>query len=158
MEHSCPNLSPLQPKRIQCLRFRGCAIQNAQPCFSGLPLLATHLTQPLLSVLGGRCSRRKQREAKKYSKAVQAERLKEKAQAKKASIASISKLRKQRARDGFAGELDLDAELARGGGPKPPGMAPGQRIRPGGLPGCPAALYGPLCPRGLTLLWSSGAS
>ena len=80
--------------------------------------------------------RRKQREAKKYSKQVQAERLKEKAQAKKASIASISKLRKQRARDGFAGELDLDKELARSGGGGPGGpkvlMAPGQRIRPGG--------------------------
>ncbi len=65
---------------------------------------------------------------------MQAERLKEKAQAKKASIASISKLRKQRVRDGFAGELDLDKELARGG--QKALMAPGQRIRPGGQPTC----------------------
>ena len=64
---------------------------------------------------------------------MQAERLKEKAQTKKASIASISKLRKQRARDGFAGELDMDKELARGPGGKAP-MSPGQRIRPGGQP------------------------
>ncbi len=35
--------------------------------------------------------RRKQREAKKYSKQVQAERIKEKAQTKKASISSISR-------------------------------------------------------------------
>ncbi|BDA45324.1 probable rRNA-processing protein EBP2 [Coccomyxa sp. Obi] len=85
------------------------------------------------SEIEGAQERRKQREAKKYSKQVQAERLKEKAQAKKASIASISKLRKQRARDGFAGELDLDKELAGRGGPggQKALMAPGQRIRPG---------------------------
>lgn len=81
-----------------------------------------------------RC-RRKQREQKRYAKQVQAERLKEKAQVKKAGVASITKLRKQRQRDGFAGELDMDAELA---GPGPglgskPAMAPGQRIRPGAL-------------------------
>ncbi|EIE20095.1 eukaryotic rRNA processing [Coccomyxa subellipsoidea C-169] len=77
----------------------------------------------------GAQDRRKQREAKKYSKQVQAERIKEKAQTKKASISSISRLRKQRARDGFAGELDMEKELARGPGGKTP-MSPGQRIRP----------------------------
>lgn len=67
--------------------------------------------------------------------------MKEKTQAKKAGVASITKLRKQRQRDGFAGELDMDAELAgpgmgrgagrgRGRGGKP-FMAPGERIRPG---------------------------
>ena len=40
--------------------------------------------------------RRKQREQKQYSKQIQAERLKEKAQAKKKQIADVSKLRKQR--------------------------------------------------------------
>ena len=60
-----------------------------------------------------------------------AERVKEKAQAKKAGVASITKLRKQRQRDGFAGELDLDAELAGPG--RKPAMKPGQRIRPGEL-------------------------
>ena len=40
--------------------------------------------------------RRKQREQKQYSKQVQAERIKEKAQDKKRQIDSISKLRKTR--------------------------------------------------------------
>ena len=43
---------------------------------------------------------------------MQAERLKEKAQAKKSSINAVSKLRKQRQKSGFQGELDMDAELA----------------------------------------------
>lgn len=60
-----------------------------------------------------------------------AERVKEKVQAKKAGVASITKLRKQRQRDGFAGELDLDAELAGPGQGRKPAMSPGQRIRPG---------------------------
>ena len=47
--------------------------------------------------------RRKGREAKKFSKAVQAERLKEKAQSKKAGVDAITRLRKQRQRQGFAG-------------------------------------------------------
>ncbi|CAK0780053.1 hypothetical protein CVIRNUC_004924 [Coccomyxa viridis] len=75
--------------------------------------------------------RRKQRDQKRYAKQVMAERLKEKAQTKKAGVASITKLRKQRQRDGFAGELDMDAELARPGTGRKPAMAPGQRIRPG---------------------------
>ena len=62
-----------------------------------------------------------------------AERVKEKVQAKKAGVASITKLRKQRQRDGFAGELDLDAELAGPGARRKPAMTPGQRIRPGML-------------------------
>lgn len=89
--------------------------------------------------------RRKQREAKRFSKQVQAERKKEKSQEKKASIANISKLRKQRARDGFAGELDMDRVLGSPAGQPP--MAPGQRIRPGTalcilgtLTWCPASL------------------
>ena len=40
--------------------------------------------------------RRKQREQKQYSKQIQAERLREKAQAKKKQITDVSKLRKQR--------------------------------------------------------------
>ncbi|KAL3162251.1 hypothetical protein ABBQ32_009950 [Trebouxia sp. C0010 RCD-2024] len=55
--------------------------------------------------------RQKQRENKKFSKAVQAERQKEKVQQKKANISDITKLRKQRQKQGFAGELDLDAAL-----------------------------------------------
>lgn len=57
--------------------------------------------------------RKKDREAKKFSKQVAAERAKEKAQGKKAAITGISKLRKQREKSGFAGELDVDAELDR---------------------------------------------
>ncbi|PSC74922.1 putative rRNA-processing EBP2-like protein [Micractinium conductrix] len=62
--------------------------------------------------------RKKEREAKKFSKQVAAERKKERAQDKKQAITSISKLRKQREKSGFAGELDVDAELERmeGGG------------------------------------------
>ncbi len=41
-------------------------------------------------------ARQKQRETKKFSKAVQAERTKEKAQQKKANISDITRLRKQR--------------------------------------------------------------
>ena len=77
--------------------------------------------------------RRKQRDQKRYAKQVMAERVKEKVQAKKAGVASITKLRKQRQRDGFAGELDLDAELAGPGPGRKPAMRPGQRIRPGAL-------------------------
>ena len=47
--------------------------------------------------------RRKQREARKFSKAVQAERVKEKAQARKAGVDALTRLRKQRQRQGFAG-------------------------------------------------------
>ena len=47
--------------------------------------------------------RRKQREGRKFQKAVQAERLKEKAQAKKAGVEALTRLRKQRQKQGFAG-------------------------------------------------------
>jgi rRNA-processing protein EBP2 len=85
--------------------------------------------------------RRKQREQKQYSKQVQAERIKEKAQDKKRQIDSISKLRKSREKSvifentnysitgyfvhmptsasltghaqGFAGELDYNAEIQK---------------------------------------------
>ena len=52
----------------------------------------------------------------------------EKAQTKKAGVASITKLRKQRQRDGFAGELDMDAELARPGTGRKPAMVPHKRM------------------------------
>ncbi|DBB00534.1 TPA: hypothetical protein ACH3X3_002233 [Trebouxia sp. C0006] len=67
--------------------------------------------------------RQKQRETKKFSKAVQAERTKEKAQQKKANISDITRLRKQRQKSGFAGELDLDETLDH---KRPPGK-PSQR-------------------------------
>ncbi len=51
----------------------------------------------------------------------------------------MRRLRKQRARDGFAGELDMEKELARGPGGKTP-MNPGQRIRPGGQPLCAVSI------------------
>ena len=87
--------------------------------------------------------RRKARESKRFSKQVAAESRAAKAQAKKAAIGSISKLRRQRQRDGFTGELDMDAQLSAmegggGGGAKsgarqarPPPQPLGQRIRPG---------------------------
>jgi rRNA-processing protein EBP2 len=72
------------------------------------------------NVIEGAEQRRKQREAKKFGKQVAAERKKERAQEKKKAITSVSALRKQRERDGFSGDLDMDAELAkmdgRGGG------------------------------------------
>ena len=49
--------------------------------------------QPHLAVP---CCRRKQREAKRFSKEVQAERRKDKAQQRKAAITDVTKLRKQR--------------------------------------------------------------
>ena len=89
--------------------------------------------------------RRKARESKRFSKQVAAEARASKAQAKKAAIGSISKLRRQRQRDGFAGELDMDAQLAamEGGGAnsgtrqtRPPPQPLGQRIRPSALLSC----------------------
>ena len=49
--------------------------------------------------------RQKQRENKRYSKAVQAERQKEKAQQKKANITDLTRLRKQRQKS--VGFLDI---------------------------------------------------
>lgn len=57
--------------------------------------------------------RRKERESKKFSKQVQAEKRKERAQDKKAAITSVSKLRKQRQASGFAGDLDMENELEK---------------------------------------------
>ena len=54
------------------------------------------MTCPLLVSPAPARFRRKQREQKQYSKQVQAERIKEKAQDKKRQIDSISKLRKTR--------------------------------------------------------------
>lgn len=57
--------------------------------------------------------RRREREAKKFGKQVAAEKKKERDHEKKKAITSVSTLRKQRERSGFAGDLDMDAELAR---------------------------------------------
>ncbi|KAG2429818.1 hypothetical protein HXX76_010602 [Chlamydomonas incerta] len=56
--------------------------------------------------------RRKQREAKQYGKQVQLAKNKERAAEKKKAITDVTKLRKQREKSGFAGELDMDAQLA----------------------------------------------
>ncbi|KAG2437056.1 hypothetical protein HYH02_011317 [Chlamydomonas schloesseri] len=56
--------------------------------------------------------RRKQREAKQYGKQVQLAKNKERAAEKKKAITEVTKLRKQREKSGFAGELDMDAQLA----------------------------------------------
>ena len=52
--------------------------------------------------------RRKDRESRKYSKQVAAERRKERSQQKKHAIDSVTNLRKQRAKSNFEGDLDLD--------------------------------------------------
>lgn len=57
--------------------------------------------------------RRKQREAKKFGKQVSAEVKKERVATKKQAIDSVSKLRKARAKGGYEGDLDMDAELAK---------------------------------------------
>ena len=57
--------------------------------------------------------RRRERETKKFGKQVAAEKKKEKDHEKKKAITGVSALRKQRQRSGFAGDLDMDAELAR---------------------------------------------
>ncbi|KXZ53630.1 hypothetical protein GPECTOR_6g547 [Gonium pectorale] len=56
--------------------------------------------------------RRKQREAKLYGKQVQLAKQKERNADKKRQITEISKLRKHREKSGFAGELDVDEQLA----------------------------------------------
>ncbi|PNH11380.1 putative rRNA-processing protein EBP2 [Tetrabaena socialis] len=56
--------------------------------------------------------RRKQREAKQYGKQVQAAKVKERGAEKKRQITEISKLRKQREKSGFEGELNMDDKLA----------------------------------------------
>ena len=57
--------------------------------------------------------RRKQREAKKFGKQVSAEVKKERQQTKKQAIDSVTKLRKSRAKGGYEGEFDMDAELVK---------------------------------------------
>ncbi|KAG2496308.1 hypothetical protein HYH03_005541 [Edaphochlamys debaryana] len=57
--------------------------------------------------------RRKQREAKQYGKQVQQAKLKERQADKKRQITEVTKLRKQREKTGFAGELDMDEQLAQ---------------------------------------------
>ncbi|GFR44110.1 hypothetical protein Agub_g5272, partial [Astrephomene gubernaculifera] len=56
--------------------------------------------------------RRKQREAKMYGKQVQLAKQKERNAEKKRQITEVSKLRKQREKSGFAGELNMDEQLA----------------------------------------------
>ena len=62
--------------------------------------------------------RRRDRETKKFGKQVAAEKKKERDHEKKKAITSVSALRKQREKSGFAGDVDMDKELARldGGG------------------------------------------
>lgn len=78
--------------------------------------------------------RKKDRESKRFAKQVAAERKKERAADKKAAITNISKLRKQREKSGFAGELDMDKELDRmegsGGRQQQAKGRPGERFTP----------------------------
>lgn len=60
---------------------------------------------------------------------MQAQKLKEKAQARKSSISKLDQLRKQRQRSGFAGDFDVETELAAMD-QKPGGGRLGQRIFP----------------------------
>lgn len=68
--------------------------------------------------------RRKSRDAKKFGKQVMAEVRKERASSKKQAVDSMTKLRKQREKSGYEGEVDVEAHLAasegrgrgRGGG------------------------------------------
>lgn len=73
-------LLPMEPRSVDCAKG---------------PAQHSHDQQPL-SELKADVARQKQRETKKFSKAVQAERTKEKAQQKKANISDITRLRKQR--------------------------------------------------------------
>ena len=57
-----------------------------------------------------------------------AEKKKERAQSRKTAVADVAKLRRQRARQGYAGELDVDKELAAMARKAP---MPGERFRPG---------------------------
>lgn len=74
------------------------------------------------------------REGKKFGKAVQAERKKERQQEKKAAIDSISRLRKQRQKSGYAGDVDFDVELEKLD--KRNRAQPGERIPSGGCSLC----------------------
>ncbi|QDZ24633.1 rRNA processing protein EBP2 [Chloropicon primus] len=74
--------------------------------------------------------RRKQREAKKYAKQVQAEKLKERAQAKNKQISDLDKWRKQRAKGGYddGGEEDYEEAMEGVFGNRKPKQAAGTRI------------------------------
>lgn len=63
------------------------------------------------SAIEAAAAARQAREAKRFSKEVSAERKKEKAASKKAASEGIAKLRADRQRGGFSGELDADAAL-----------------------------------------------
>ena len=73
-------LLPVESRSVNCAKGPAQHSQQQQP----------------LSELKIVVARQKQRETKKFSKAVQAERTKEKAQQKKANISDITRLRKQR--------------------------------------------------------------
>jgi len=73
--------------------------------------------------------RRKEREARKFSKQVAAERKKDRAQDKKAAITGVSALRKKREKEGFSGELDMDVELQRIQKGRQPKAKLGERFR-----------------------------
>ncbi len=73
-------LLPMESCSVECAKGSAQHSQHQQP----------------LSELKVVVARQKQRETKKFSKAVQAERTKEKAQQKKANISDITRLRKQR--------------------------------------------------------------
>ena len=73
--------------------------------------------------------RRKQRENKQYSKQVQAEKQKERIRSKKEQINDITKLRKQRVKSGFQGELEFDKDMKQKHKVTPDKA--GQRIRQG---------------------------
>ena len=60
------------------------------------------------SVIEDAEQRRKERESRKYSKQVAAERRKERSQQKKQAIDSVTNMRKLRAKSNFQGEFDLD--------------------------------------------------
>ncbi|KFM26930.1 putative rRNA-processing protein EBP2-like protein [Auxenochlorella protothecoides] len=74
--------------------------------------------------------RKKDRESKRFAKQVQAEKKKERAQEKKASISDVSKLRKQRKQSGFEGELDVDAALDDMSQRRASAKNPGERFKP----------------------------
>ena len=74
--------------------------------------------------------RRKDRENRKYSKQVAAERRKERSQQKKQAIDSVTSMRKQRAKSNFEGEFDLDQ--AGLGDPKLKGKRLGERFSASG--------------------------
>ncbi|CAG9464300.1 unnamed protein product [Pedinophyceae sp. YPF-701] len=76
--------------------------------------------------------RRKAREAKKFARELQSEKIKERAQQRKHEVAAVSKWRKQRKQSGFApGEdFDPDAVMAKPGKGAPAPKRAGQRFDP----------------------------